>query len=106
MSIIIVSTRQWGVLRVNGIDNLSFFQHLITSFKVKTAIKEIEKSLENGESVVVGLQTTGETSLKRTNVNSCLYDLFVRHNGNVESTDFSINPIDIFIQRFGKDTIS
>ena len=93
----------------NALDNLNFYQHLITSFKIDTVIKEIETSLERGESVVVGLQTTGEACYKRVEDGgqySCMLDLFVRRGCNTENISFKSNPIDILIEKFGKNNIA
>jgi len=103
--------KEWCKLNVcNGIDNLNFYQHLLTSFKMKTVIQEIYKSLEKNESVVVGLQSTGEIATKRQN-NSCLFDLFERNNGDIESyalagINFPYNPIDILLSEFGSNNVS
>lgn len=103
---------EWCKLNVaNGIDNLNFYQHLLTSFKMKTVIQEIYKSLEQNESIVIGIQSTGEiASTKRSNY-SCIYDLFSRHNRNMENyltagITFPYNPIDLLISEFGSDNVS
>ena len=94
---------------MTGIDNLNFYQHLITSFKINTAIKEIELSLERGESVVIGLQTTGEACYKRnegSDLHSCILDLFIRNGCDTSDILFKSNPIDILIDKFGQENVA
>ena len=98
---------------LNGIDNQNFFQHLITSFKVCLAINEIQTSLNNGESVVIGLQTTGEACYGRTDsidntFYSCIRDLFQRYEllENLSDITFTKNPIDIIIEKFGVNNVA
>ena len=99
-------TERWRELNVsNGIDNLNFYQQLITTFKLKSAIEEIKQSLLNDEVVVVGLQTTGEVSCQR-NHHSCLLDLFHRHNSDVSDLDFEMNPIDYLLNEFGTENVA
>lgn len=96
---------------LNGIDNQNFFQYLITSFKVSLAINEIQNSLNKGESVVIGLQTTGESCYKRNDLAnnicySCIHDLFQRYEINTSNIIFTKNPIDIIIEKFGINNVA
>jgi len=103
--------KEWCKLNVyNAIDNLNFYQHLLTSFKMKTVINEINKSLEKNESIVVGVQSTGEIATKRNNT-SCIFDLFERNNGDIENykisgITFPYNPIDIILSVFGSNNVA
>lgn len=86
-------------------DGLVFYRNLITHFKVRHLIKLIEDSLLNEESVVIGIQSTGEIAQKR-NESSLLKDKFIQKNIDINGLDFPFNPIDIIIQYFGKNIVS
>lgn len=111
-----ILTHKWrNIQNVNTFDNFNFYQYLITGFKIKLAIQEIRKSINNNESVIIGLQTTGESSCNR-NYDSCLQDLFNKYEqsdnnsqildsfGNI--IEFSRNPIDLIIDEFGSDNVA
>ncbi|AII17208.1 putative DEAD/DEAH box helicase [Aureococcus anophagefferens virus] len=88
-----------------GIDFLNFFNYFITSFKLNHTIKLIEKSLEIGESVIIGLNFTGETAVKR-GFSSNVKELLTRYNIDIDGYDFKINPIDYIINYFGSDNVA
>ena len=96
----------WTNLHVtNGIDNINFYTHLMTFFKIKTTIALIKKSLLQNEAVVVGVQTTGEMSRSR-NHQSCLHDLVTKYDGNTRLLEHIYNPIDILINEFGTEHVA
>lgn len=96
----------WNNLNVScGIDTINFYQQLITNFKVKATIREIQTSIERDEQVVIGLQTTGENSFKINN-KSFLRDLMERHGADLTADDINKNPIDTIIDIFGSDIVA
>ena len=108
-------TQRWSKVNtpypINSIDYHNFYQHLITSFKINTAIELTRNSLNKGESVVIGLQTTGESSNSR-NHQSCLHDLLNKHNADLTNLscqaylDGIYNPIDMIIEAFGSENVA
>tara|TARA_B100001175_G_scaffold317919_1_gene337597 strand:+ start:39983 stop:42964 length:2982 start_codon:yes stop_codon:yes gene_type:complete len=109
-------TYKWrNIDNINTFDNFNFYQYLITGFKIKLAIEETRKSINNNESVIIGLQTTGELSCNR-DYDSCLQDLFNKYEQHTNSIDvfdysgnlieFNRNPIDLIIDEFGSDNVA
>lgn len=89
----------------NGLDHLSLYRYLITNFKVKHAISLIKKSLEKDESIVIGVQNTGEMSTKR-NEFSIICDKLKQYDIDVHGLKFDLNPIDMIIEQFGEDDVA
>ena len=56
-----------GQKQKNGVggDKFRFFEHLLVSFKVDAAIETAKKAIEDGYSVVIAIQATGEASMRR-----------------------------------------
>lgn len=102
--------RRAGVF--GGIAHQTFFKRLITSFKVKTALKMIEEALTQGRSVVVTVQDTGNACQQR-NVNhsdpqfSCsALDMLKKIAGHLPELPWPLDPIDAIIDHFGADNVA
>tara|TARA_Y100000389_G_scaffold189512_1_gene213353 strand:- start:10594 stop:13575 length:2982 start_codon:yes stop_codon:yes gene_type:complete len=100
-----ILSKKWRSINTNGLDFLSFFRCLITKFKVKHLIKLVEETIANNETVVIGIQSTGETAENRNEM-SILKDICQRNNIDIENIDFPRNPIDMIIQYFGVDKVA
>lgn len=87
-----------------GLDHLSIYRYLITSFKVRHAICLIKQTLEKGDSVVIGVQNTGEVASKRDEYSN-ISDKLKQYNIDVSDIDFQLNPIDSIINVFGEDDV-
>ena len=107
-----VAFRQADMAR--GSSHQSFFQRLITGFKVREAIAVIEEHVQNGSSVVVSLVNTGEAAMKRRENSvagahgtaQCVgEDALVRAEAeHIEG--LPQNPIDALIDHFGVENVA
>ena len=89
----------------DGINFLNFFNNFITSFKIPTLIRLIEESLRIGESVIVGVNFTGEASIKKGYLSVC-EEILKRNDVNISGLQFDINPIDYIIKYFGYENVA
>lgn len=101
-----VNTKYWSA-------HQRFFLHLILSFKIEKCIEIANEAINNGESVVIGLFSTGESSMKRCKDDqfSTLKEIIlnfissVPNNQNIISSikelNFPDNPMDELINRLG-----
>lgn len=90
-----------------------FFQRILASFKISTVIKLIKEGLDQGFSVIVSMQTTGQASDDR-NINpdepefiSSAWDIFQRlTQTNIEKNMFPKDALDAILEEFGADNIA
>lgn len=88
-----------------NLDGLIFYRNVISNFKVRHLISIIEESLDKNESVVIGIQSTGEVAQKR-NEFSLLKDKLIQRNINVDDINFELNHIDTIVNYFGSDKVA
>ena len=89
----------------HGSKQQSFFQRLITGFKVDEVIRLTEGEVAKGNSVVVSLVNTGEAASRRVRALSeeaCTTPLRIDEEAeDLHDIPLPINPLDALVQHFG-----
>lgn len=91
----------------HGIKQQSFFQRLITAFKVNEVIRLTEYEVACGNSVVISLVNTGEAAARRAAAREDGYEYVAPLNVDDDAEDthdieLPMNPLDALVLHFGE----
>jgi hypothetical protein len=90
----------------HGARQQSFFQRLITGFKVNEVIRLTEYEVERGNSVVISLVNTGDAAARRAAINADQNPhrtplTIDEESEDLNDVDLPMNPLDALVRHFG-----